>query len=353
MSGLLHDTDCSRWSGLFGVTPQMTLGTISHNPGIADSKSPTPWGGKMKCSEWHPEQDRDFWIPAPGPQSPALLETRLAGIPSDSPRFALCTEWPCAELSKSSLKLHQHWLLTFPLQEDPFHSVPTLTPAYLTAPSHSLYSSWKDEIVLEKIQYYQGEIPLLPVKQHLSCLLLLPCPVLPHPFSCQWAIPWLRELVQLQNDFWGFFPRWISHWISCLSWPAEHQGGRRGCRAQRHRSVTSLSPGSRADTPSRCSCQKTSALSCNSTGTIHELNTRQQSHCCTAQSLPWGITWILGAERTGEPALSPHLFVFPFAFGGALVRGLLLGLPRVFLRSALLLRLGSICILVRLPWYPG
>lgn len=46
--------------------------------------------------------------------------------------------------------------------------------------------------------------------------------------------------------------------------------------------------------PCRCLCKKIPTVSCKSTGMIQELCTKQQSHSCTAQSLPRGVTWILG-----------------------------------------------------------
>lgn len=101
-------------------------------------------------------------------------------------------------------------------------------------------------MLLEKTQHYHGEIPLLPVKQHLRCLLLLPCPR-PSPapsLLLAMAIPWLRELTQLQTDFWGF-PTGSAAWADLQSTrEAGEDAELRGTG-----SVPSLSSGSRADTP--------------------------------------------------------------------------------------------------------
>lgn len=106
-----------------------------------------------------------------------------------------------------------------------------------------------------------------------------------------------------------FFPRWISHWISCLSWPTEHQGLFQGVRrgpGAELRGTDLWPPWALAmglpllqvalqKNPNSL-CKKIPTVSCMSTGMIQDLYTGQQSHPCTAQSLPWGATCILGCS---------------------------------------------------------
>lgn len=119
-------------------------------------------------------------------------------------------------------------------------------------------------MLLGNIRYYYREMTLLPVKQHLRCLLLLPSsrPSPAPSLILAMDISMAQGADPAENCLLGFFPRWISHWISCLIWPAEHQGlvpgrqDRAGCRAQRHRFVISLSSGYRADTPTGVCARK-------------------------------------------------------------------------------------------------
>lgn len=115
--------------------------------------------------------------------SPNFMETRnpkeLSGSlsPSESHRFALYTDCPCSEVSKSSLKLHHQLLLTIPpppgqllLFISPIDSWPFYWPQALLL----FIYSWKNKMLLWK--RLNGETPLCLVQQHPWLWFLLPCP---------------------------------------------------------------------------------------------------------------------------------------------------------------------------------